>query len=1069
MTQFSSAAIVPQYWYVLEQLIPFDLTRKVKDLKAHAPIDSERDQALPWLNPSLLTTRFKLPLEKRGKLVQYSYQVYLGIFSLRFVFDFIKSLPQPAQADFKELVSTSKNLSCYAAFSIDESGFLVDQSLTCSTLPWALGRVGELLLGRGQLDLLDAWEEAFQAHLDRLRQAFSQRAKSNLENNQRVTIAELTQLFDWVCQGQWQPQTFEYVGYYTIAPSNRKPDDATPDILNSFYLSDLAAAASALRSGSASKPLQQYVSATLPRRTPVETLSFLQQQLAPSKIPLGRWPSNPNHNLSLMQQLAVNLAVNLPQFDRSIFSVNGPPGTGKTTLLRDLIANLLVERAEKLVAYLVPAEAFTKTGAVYRPHSSLTGFEILVASANNAAVENVTTELPGIKAIAQSYQNQATYFRTVAQSVRAAIEQAKQNSSAPTSSPADLSELMQAAVEEFDAFVDQSPPQVWGLIAAVLGNKENCNVFCEGFWWDKEQSMRVVLSDRPQTDRWTNARRKFMQCKQIVEQLLAQREAAWEQVKQQVNLQQQHDALTDEIANCDRKLAQAQKLREEVLAKQTRCFSQIKQHQQEVNQLQANPPSTLTRLFNRALFQRYQQQLQDALASVQAAKQSAAEAKRLFEQVEKTHQQYQQQRQAAQQKAARLREMQQHQAATQAALGSAFGDAAWWSRPHADLQLSAPWVDATLNQARTDLFLAAIEVHEQFVRQAATPIKQNLFRWVDMVKGSSSDLKTTEILALWQTFFLVVPIVSTTFASVGRLFHRLPPESIGTLLIDEAGQGIPQAAVGALQRAKQAIVVGDPLQIEPVFTLDPALVRGLQDYFKLDSAWNPTQASIQTLCDRTNSLGTELATEVEPLWIGCPLWVHRRCLDPMFAISNRIAYNNRMVLATPPPDRDQFPLKESRWIDLGGTCQGQHWIPAQGEKLIDLLTLAVEEDHCLPDLYIISPFKNVAFEIKALLRRTKLRWAKGQTEVDDWIQRSVGTVHTFQGKEADAVIFVLGADLKSRAAAAWAASTPNILNVAVTRAKYRFYIIGDRQLWGNLRYFSEADRELRSAQSSTDE
>ena len=47
-----------------------------------------------------------------------------------------------------------------------------------------------------------------------------------------------------------------------------------------------------------------------------------------------------------------------------IFSVNGPPGTGKTTLLRDIIAAILVKRAKKMVNFTEPAKAFRKIGEV---------------------------------------------------------------------------------------------------------------------------------------------------------------------------------------------------------------------------------------------------------------------------------------------------------------------------------------------------------------------------------------------------------------------------------------------------------------------------------------------------------------------------------------------------------------------------------------------------------------------------------------------------------------------------------------------------------------------------------
>ena len=48
---------------------------------------------------------------------------------------------------------------------------------------------------------------------------------------------------------------------------------------------------------------------------------------------------------------------------------------------------------------------------------------------------------------------------------------------------------------------------------------------------------------------------------------------------------------------------------------------------------------------------------------------------------------------------------------------------------------------------------------------------------------------------------------------------------------------------------------------------------------------------------------------------------------------------------------------------------------------------------------------------------------------------NVGTVHTFQGKEAPIVFFVLGADRQSSGAARWAVTEANIMNVAATRAK----------------------------------
>lgn len=77
--------------------------------------------------------------------------------------------------------------------------------------------------------------------------------------------------------------------------------------------------------------------------------------------PLGKWPSR--HMPTLMQQTAINLAMDNDEQRTQgkagkIFSVNGPPGTGKTTLLKEIIAGNVVEKARLLSQYDIPDDAF---------------------------------------------------------------------------------------------------------------------------------------------------------------------------------------------------------------------------------------------------------------------------------------------------------------------------------------------------------------------------------------------------------------------------------------------------------------------------------------------------------------------------------------------------------------------------------------------------------------------------------------------------------------------------------------------------------------------------------------
>lgn len=98
-------------------------------------------------------------------------------------------------------------------------------------------------------------------------------------------------------------------------------------------------------------------------------------------------------------------------------------------------------------------------------------------------------------------------------------------------------------------------------------------------------------------------------------------------------------------------------------------------------------------------------------------------------------------------------------------------------------------------------------------------------------------------------------------------------------------------------------------------------------------------------------------------------------------------------------------------------------------------------------LYVISPFttvvKGIKAAVKAVLNTEEYSGLKGKFK--GWETANCGTVHKFQGKEAEEVIFLLGCQPSSTGAIGWVNS--NILNVAVTRAKKRVYFIGDYEVW----------------------
>lgn len=79
-----------------------------------------------------------------------------------------------------------------------------------------------------------------------------------------------------------------------------------------------------------------------------------------------------------------------------------------------------------------------------------------------------------------------------------------------------------------------------------------------------------------------------------------------------------------------------------------------------------------------------------------------------------------------------------------------------------------------------------------------------------------------------------------------------------------------------------------------------------------------------------------------------------------------------------------------------------------------------------------------------------------------WVYERIGTVHTVQGREAEVVFFLLGApNAEQRSARGWAGGRPNLLNVAMTRAKEAVYVIGNRALWKSAGVFQSLDDFLQ--------
>lgn len=308
-----------------------------------------------------------------------------------------------------------------------------------------------------------------------------------------------------------------------------------------------------------------------------------------------------------------------------------------------------------------------------------------------------------------------------------------------------------------------------------------------------------------------------------------------------------------------------------------------------------------------------------------------------------------------------------------------------------------------LNTHRPDL-----QTFLQALKSKTGQQKEDLFREVNF-------RRVLEALPIW--------VVNT--ADVNRVLP-LQKELFDLVIIDEASQCDIASALPLLQRAKRAVIVGDPKQLRHISFLSRA--RQSQMANQLEIGHLPEDQ----LAYRDKSLLDLVSDGITHHGQVFLLDEHFRSLPEIIAFSNRHFYEQQLKIMTATPETLQEKAVFLHPVDGQRSPQGYNLQEAE-EVLAFLQLLAEQEAPLAPELCqtvgIISPFRDQVNHLRKII---------SEHITDTQLSRHkvlVGTPFEFQGEERDIILLSFALDSSANAGVYRYLDREDVFNVAITRAR----------------------------------
>nr|WP_276598460.1 AAA domain-containing protein [Xylella fastidiosa] len=293
------------------------------------------------------------------------------------------------------------------------------------------------------------------------------------------------------------------------------------------------------------------------------------------------------------------------------------------------------------------------------------------------------------------------------------------------------------------------------------------------------------------------------------------------------------------------------------------------------------------------------------------------------------------------------------------------------------------------------------------------------------------------------------------------------------LIVDEAGQVLPEVAGASFALGKQALVIGDQLQIEPIWSIPKSIDIGNLHAAEL---LGKEEDAYERVCQSGRSAASGSVMQIaqrlsryhyDPAMArGMFLYEHHRCFDEIVSYCNGLCYQGKLI---PKRGPKVAALKNAEgnaegketgdglpalgYLHVDGLCQKSSggsrynlyeaqtiaaWLAEHRESLQAQYGKPL---HCI--VGIVTPFGAQVRAISQACGDVGIEVDHEKEGEEEGI--TVGTVHALQGAARPVVIF--SAVYSKHADGGFIDQRTSMLNVAVSRAKNTFLVFGDMDVF----------------------